>query len=66
MFYSLILGEDAIENPEVQAKLAILHKQFKTAESIYIDNNQLDSAMEMYQDLHKWDEGIKFHTILRC
>lgn len=42
---------------EVQARLAILDKQFKTAESIYLDYNNLGAAMEMYQELHKWDEG---------
>lgn len=46
-----------MDHYEVLAKLAILDKQFKTAESIYLDNNQLDEAMQMYQELHKWDEG---------
>ena len=50
-------GEEGMDHYEVQARLSILDKQFKTAESIYLDNNQLDAAMEMYQDLHKWDEG---------
>lgn len=41
-----------------------MDKQFKTAEGIYLDYNNLERAMEMYQDLHKWDEGkeVKFCT----
>lgn len=53
-------GEDGIDNFEVQAKLSVLNQQFKTAEGIYLDNNDLDSAMSMYQNLHKWDEGTYF------
>ena len=45
---------------EAQAKLAILNKMFKTAEGIYLENNDLDAAMKMYQDLLKWDEGKIF------
>ncbi|RXG52407.1 Intraflagellar transport protein [Armadillidium vulgare] len=52
-------GEDGIDNFEVQAKLAILNKQFKTAEGVLIDNNDLDAAMNMYQSLHKWDEAVE-------
>ncbi|KAB7506029.1 Intraflagellar transport protein [Armadillidium nasatum] len=47
------------DNFEVQAKLAILNKQFKTAEGVLIDNNDLDAAMNMYQSLHKWDEAVE-------
>ncbi|MPC28982.1 Intraflagellar transport protein 172 [Portunus trituberculatus] len=52
-----------MDHYEVQARLAILEQQFKTAESIYLDNNQLDAAMEMYQDLHKWDEAVQLAEI---
>ncbi|XP_071532014.1 intraflagellar transport protein 172 homolog [Panulirus ornatus] len=56
-------GEDGIQHYEVQARLAILDKQFKTAESIYLDYNNLESAMEMYQDLHKWDEAVQLAEV---
>ncbi|MCL4124638.1 UNVERIFIED_CONTAM: hypothetical protein GTU68_062016, partial [Idotea baltica] len=52
-------GEDGIDNYEVQAKLAILNKQFKTAENIFIENNELEAAISMYQGLHKWDEAVE-------
>ncbi|XP_050690071.1 intraflagellar transport protein 172 homolog [Eriocheir sinensis] len=56
-------GEEGMDHYEVLARLAILDKQFKTAESIYLDNNQLDEAMEMYQELHKWDEAVQLAEI---
>ena len=33
----------------VKAKLAILNKQFKVAEAIYLEQGYVDDAMEMYQ-----------------
>jgi hypothetical protein len=43
--------------PEVWARLAILNKRLKDAETIYLEQNQLDEALSMYQRFHKWDEG---------
>lgn len=43
----------------MQAKLAVLERQFHRAESILLENNEVEEAMEMYQELHKWDETIK-------
>ncbi|CAL4073000.1 unnamed protein product, partial [Meganyctiphanes norvegica] len=56
-------GQDGVEHYEVQARLAILDEQFKTAESIYLDNNQLENAMEMYQNLHKWDDAVELAEV---
>jgi pentatricopeptide repeat protein len=43
----------------VRAKLAVLDKQFKLAESIYLDQGKVEDAMEMYQEMHKWSQSIK-------
>jgi hypothetical protein len=43
--------------PEVWARLAILNKRLKDAETIYLEQNQLEEALSMYQRFHKWDEG---------
>lgn len=43
----------------VQAKLHILDKQFQMAENIYMENGKIEEAMDMYQELHKWDKSIK-------
>ena len=49
---------DPMYHPTVRAKLAIFEKQFKLAESIYLEQGQIDEAMEMYQEVHKWDESL--------
>jgi len=49
---------DPLYHPAVRAKMAVFEKQFKLAESIYLEQGQVDEAMEMYQELHKWDESL--------
>ena len=34
---------------QVRARMAILDKNLKLAESIYLEQNNIDEAMEMYQ-----------------
>ena len=36
----------------------MLDKNFKMAESILLEQGYVDEAIEMYQELHKWDEAI--------
>eukprot|EP01022_Parablepharisma_sp_SALTPOND_P020315 TRINITY_DN365_c0_g1_i1.p1 TRINITY_DN365_c0_g1~~TRINITY_DN365_c0_g1_i1.p1 ORF type:complete len:1766 (-),score=259.62 TRINITY_DN365_c0_g1_i1:1103-6400(-) len=43
----------------VQSKLAVLDKDFHRAEAILLGQNEVEEAMEMYQELHKWDESIR-------
>eukprot|EP00826_Nyctotherus_ovalis_P043861 TRINITY_DN4676_c0_g1_i2.p1 TRINITY_DN4676_c0_g1~~TRINITY_DN4676_c0_g1_i2.p1 ORF type:complete len:185 (-),score=75.36 TRINITY_DN4676_c0_g1_i2:15-569(-) len=43
----------------VQAKLAILDKDFHRAEAILLAQNEVEEAMDMYQELHKWDESLR-------
>ena len=42
----------------MRSKLAVLDKQFKLAETILLEQGHVDEAIEMYQELHKWDEAI--------
>lgn len=42
----------------VQAKLAILRKQFKEAEALLLERGEVDKAMAMYMDVFKWEEAI--------
>mgnify|MGYP000140699940 FL=1 len=51
-------GQEGIQSYMVQARLAMLDKQFNRAEAILLDQNDLDEAMDMYQELHRWDEII--------
>ena len=52
------VSSDPLYHPAVRAKMAVFEKQFKLAESIYLEQGQVDEAMEMYQELHKWDEAL--------
>ncbi|XP_046396687.1 intraflagellar transport protein 172 homolog [Ischnura elegans] len=54
--FSKQYGEMA-ECPEVWARLAIFKKEFKNAELIYLEQNQLEKALNMYKKLNKWEEA---------
>ena len=47
-----------IDDPEVRAKLAMLERQFKLAETIYLEQGLVGEAIKSYQSLHKWDDAI--------
>ncbi|CAH1772611.1 unnamed protein product [Owenia fusiformis] len=53
------IGGDGMNHYKVRARMAIIEKQYKEAESVYLEQNNIDEAMEMYQELHKWDEAIE-------
>ena len=57
--YHAETGKNGIEYYRVQAKLAVLEKQFYKAEQLYLENNEIEEAMEMYQEVHKWDDSIR-------
>ena len=42
---SEVYGGDGLEAPDVVARLCILDKRFKAAESVYLEHNQLDEAI---------------------
>ena len=52
-------GGDGYNHYKVRARMAILEKNFKLAEGIYLEQNNINEAMEMYQELHKWDEALE-------
>lgn len=51
--------ENGLEYYKAQAHLAILDRQLYKAETIFLNQNEDEEAMEMYQELHKWNESIK-------
>ena len=51
-------GQPGLEHYLVQCKLSLLEKQFKTAESILLEQGQVEEAMRMYRQLHKWDQSL--------
>ncbi|XP_074640366.1 intraflagellar transport protein 172 homolog [Tubulanus polymorphus] len=52
------MGGNGFDHYKVRARMAILDKKFKQAEGIYLEQNNIDEAMEMYQELHKWENAI--------
>ena len=56
--FDIFQGGDGTNHVRVRAKLAVLDKNFKLAETILLEQGYVDEAIEMYQELHKWDEAI--------
>uniref|UniRef100_A0A8C6TKI7 IFT80/172/WDR35 TPR domain-containing protein n=1 Tax=Neogobius melanostomus TaxID=47308 RepID=A0A8C6TKI7_9GOBI len=52
------MGGDGTAHYQVQARVATLDKNFKLAERCYMEQNAVDEAIEMYQELHMWDDSI--------
>ncbi len=59
LHFSALQGGDGFNYYKVRARMAIMDRNFKLAESIYLEQNNVEEAMEMYQELHKWDEAIE-------
>ena len=53
------IGGDGTQHYKVRARLAIMEKQLKEAERIYLEQNSLEEALEMYQKLHKWEAALE-------
>eukprot|EP00052_Salpingoeca_macrocollata_P025012 m.226452 g.226452 ORF g.226452 m.226452 type:complete len:1747 (+) comp22359_c0_seq2:150-5390(+) len=47
-----------LDHPVVRARLATLQRQFKLAETIYLEQGLVDDAIRSYQQLHKWEEAL--------
>ncbi|XP_005107698.1 intraflagellar transport protein 172 homolog isoform X2 [Aplysia californica] len=52
-------GGDGYQHYKVRARLAISDKKFKEAEYIYLEGNHVNEAIEMYQEMHMWDDAIE-------
>ena len=42
----------------VKARILQLDKNFKAAESVLLENQAIKEAIEMYQNVYKWDEAL--------
>ena len=52
-------GVSGIDHFSVQSKLAVLSGELHRAEQLLLQQGLLEEAMEMYQELHKWEESIQ-------
>ncbi|XP_028296342.1 intraflagellar transport protein 172 homolog isoform X2 [Gouania willdenowi] len=55
---SLETAADGAAHYQVQARVAMLDKNFKLAEMYFMEQNAVDEAIDMYQELHMWDDCI--------
>ncbi|XP_053736543.1 intraflagellar transport protein 172 homolog [Synchiropus splendidus] len=55
---SMETGGDGTAFYQVQAQMAMLDKNFKLAELHFLEQNAVDEAVAMYQELHMWDDSI--------
>lgn len=46
-------------DPNVKARLALLHGDIKSAERIYLDQGDIESALNMYKTFQMWNEAVK-------
>ena len=54
-----LIATEGKDSFRVQAKLMMLEKQFAQAEAVLIQHDEIEEAMAMYQEIHRWDESIK-------
>ncbi|XP_077566022.1 intraflagellar transport protein 172 homolog [Stigmatopora nigra] len=52
------MGGDGMAFYQVQVRMAMLDKNIELAEMHYIEQNAIDEAIQMYQELHMWDKCI--------
>uniref|UniRef100_A0A0R3RLE7 WD_REPEATS_REGION domain-containing protein n=1 Tax=Elaeophora elaphi TaxID=1147741 RepID=A0A0R3RLE7_9BILA len=52
-------GDDGRSNYKVRARLALMNKDFREVERIYLEQNALDEIIEMYQQIGKWEEAFE-------
>lgn len=57
--YEKVHGVEANQCAEVWAQLAILNNDLVTAENIYLEQGEMDAALNMYKKLHRWDDAIR-------
>ena len=56
--YAEETGNEPLASPDCWARLAILKGELKTAEAIYLEQNELVKALEMYQKYWHWEDAL--------
>ncbi|CAD5234656.1 unnamed protein product [Bursaphelenchus xylophilus] len=49
---------DNKDSYKVKARMALLRRDLKESENIYLSNNATEEALEMYQKLHRWSASL--------
>eukprot|EP01059_Diplonema_ambulator_P008871 TRINITY_DN18639_c0_g1_i5.p1 TRINITY_DN18639_c0_g1~~TRINITY_DN18639_c0_g1_i5.p1 ORF type:complete len:1382 (+),score=614.47 TRINITY_DN18639_c0_g1_i5:304-4146(+) len=53
-----VLSDQGYDHYTVRAALEVLNKNFKAAESIYLERSKVDEAIAMWEELFRFDESI--------
>ena len=56
--YAKETGNKPLASPDCWAQLAILKGELKTAEAIYLEQNEVVKALEMYQKYWHWEDAL--------
>ncbi|CAH8646361.1 unnamed protein product [Schistosoma rodhaini] len=54
-----LLMENKLSKSNAQACIAILEKDFRAAENIFLSQNSIEDVVKLYKDLLKWDDAIE-------
>ncbi|KAL3276031.1 hypothetical protein HHI36_020760 [Cryptolaemus montrouzieri] len=57
--YADQFNDYAANSPEVHARLSILEGDLSTAENIYLEQGDIEAALQMYKKLYKWDQALR-------
>jgi len=52
--------ENPSNSPQIWARLSILYGDLSTAENIYLEQGDIEAALDMYKKLHKWDDVLRY------
>ncbi|XP_050306348.1 intraflagellar transport protein 172 homolog [Anthonomus grandis grandis] len=51
--------ENPNNSPQIWARLSILYGDLSTAENIYLEQGDIEGALDMYKRLHKWQDVLR-------
>lgn len=57
--YEESTGSPGMSCPEVRVRYALLGGDLRSAERIYIEQGDIESALQMYIKLRRWDDAVK-------
>eukprot|EP00388_Colpodella_angusta_P012990 GDKJ01032737.1.p1 GENE.GDKJ01032737.1~~GDKJ01032737.1.p1 ORF type:complete len:1590 (-),score=430.57 GDKJ01032737.1:125-4765(-) len=53
------LGSDGLRDPEVQARLFILQKDYHSAEALLVNSGHAETAIAIYKELGRWQDVMR-------
>lgn len=56
---TLEIAKDQPDDSQIWARLSILNGDLNTAENIYLEQGNIEDALDMYKKLHKWDDALR-------